>query len=233
EAARADCDKRLIDRPGGPELVDFRVNEGDDARPLIWLQAEVVRNRNGAEASEYDRDQITLRNSAHDQHRHDDWHPDHRHAEIGLLEDEHHGPADYCCDKAKLQHWMQPPELTEEKCDDEDAGDDSKLGGLEQAYAGHDEPAFGTPDFLPDHVRQDHHRDACEVRWERDPLGKAIRNQARHEEYRQADCDPRGLVVPVLVRAKKRRAIDRNDAKDAQDDDGCHQNPILPEKLAN
>ncbi len=56
-AARADGNERLIDRPGGPLLVDIGIDERGDPLLLVRLQTEIDRDRDKRDADQNDANQ--------------------------------------------------------------------------------------------------------------------------------------------------------------------------------
>lgn len=218
-APGTDSNERLADRPTGIERIDLRIDERDDAIPLVPFQAEIDHERHCADPEKEDDNEIAFRDICHEEHGEDDRHPDDAHAEIWLLQNEQHRSADDGTDAHELHERVHLPKLTEKKADHEDAGNHRQLRWLKSADTGDQQPALRAAMRLSHTgVGEDDQRDAGKIHGEYDPLHPFVVDEAHDEEDRDGESHPSDLLVPVVVRSKIGGAVDGDDPQNRKYD---------------
>ncbi len=231
ESARSNGDERLVDGPAGILGIAAGVEEREDTVLLISLQAKVHDERHHGDAKQDEADKIALRDATDEEHAKHHRDPDQRGAEVRLDQNQDPRRADDRAARDQPKERMQVLELAEEQRQDQDAGQQGQLRGLE-VHELQIQPASRSVTLLA----EDHGRDQPEkpqkIKRQRPPANPSIVDEGNDHEKRDANEHPLDLVAPEIVRAHPGRAVDRVDPIAHEGQHQAKQEPIEAEQFS-
>ena len=125
--------------------------------------------------------------------------------------------------------------MGKEKGDDEDTGNDGKLGGLELDGT-KAKPAARTIEFFPDHEREHQKEEGGKIHRQGSPADPSVVCETSNQEDYQADGNPTGLFAPHIVVgggfAHVGAAVDGDDAEGGEGEHDDEEHPVHAEEFA-
>ena len=153
-AAGTDGGEGLVDRPSRALRVEFRIEEGEDALPLVGTQAEVDHQRDYRDDDQDQSDEEARRDPGRIEHGHHDRQPDDGRPEVRLRENHQAGQTGDGAAEGDAQRRRHVLVVGKEERHEHDAGQNGQLRWLE-AHETKVEPATAPINRLADEVNGD------------------------------------------------------------------------------